>query len=53
MSALYTQLLRSNEKEEKEEEKEEEKREEMPRPTATAFQRHHKHTKEEGKGRCI
>ena len=49
ISALCTQLLRSNEKEEKEEEK----REEIPRSTATAFQRHHKHIKEEGKGRCV
>jgi hypothetical protein len=34
MSALYTQLLRSNEKEE---DKEEEKREEIPQSIATVF----------------
>jgi hypothetical protein len=49
VSALCTKLLHSNDKEE---DKEEEKEEDIPRPTTTALQRHHKHIKEEGKGRC-
>jgi hypothetical protein len=50
VSALCTQLLHSNDQEEGKEESKE--KEEIPRPMATAFQRHHKHIKEEGKGRC-
>jgi Transposase IS4 len=49
VSALCEQLLHSNDKEE---DKEEEQEEDIPRPTTTALQRHHKHIKEEGKGRC-
>jgi Transposase IS4 len=52
VDALCTQLLHSNDKEEDKEKKEEEKEKDIPRPTATALQRHHKHIKEGGKGRC-
>jgi hypothetical protein len=49
MSALYTQLLRSNKKEEEEQEE----REEIAQSIATAFQRHYKYIKKDGKGRCV
>jgi len=52
MMALCTQLLHSNDKEEKEEEeKEEEEKEDTPR-LSTASRRHHKHIQEKGYGRC-
>ena len=44
MSALCTQLLHSNDEEEKEKD--------IPRPTM-ASQRHHMRIREEGKGRCV
>jgi hypothetical protein len=53
MDALCTQLLHSNDKEEdKEKKKGEEKEEDIPQPIAMALQRHHKHIKKGGKGRC-